>query len=147
METEVQATPLPAQLAQPLILDVAKVKGEIVPAAAQALDAALADNDPLKKQADEAAKRLVAIPTARYDDARTATLLDDLRNRARHLTGDVGRPIREPEIAEHQYARAAAKLDRELVGDRAPAPGQLDQLRVSAAGIGFVWRAGHRVRP
>jgi uncharacterized protein YaaN involved in tellurite resistance len=72
METEVQATPLPAQLAQPLILDVAKVKGEIVPAAAQALDAALADNDPLKKQADEAAKRLVAIPTARYDDARTA---------------------------------------------------------------------------
>jgi uncharacterized protein YaaN involved in tellurite resistance len=72
MESEVQAAPLPAQLAQPLVLDVAKVKGEIVPVAAQPQEAALADNDPLKKQADEVAKRLVAIPANRYDDARVA---------------------------------------------------------------------------
>jgi uncharacterized protein YaaN involved in tellurite resistance len=72
MESEVQASPLPAQLAQPLVLDIAKVKGEIVPVAAQPQDAALADNDPLRKQADEVAKRLLAIPADRYDDARAA---------------------------------------------------------------------------
>jgi uncharacterized protein YaaN involved in tellurite resistance len=72
MESEVQAAPLPAQLAQPLVLDITKVKAEIVPVAAQPQDAPLADNDPLKKQADEVAKRLVAIPSDRYDAARAA---------------------------------------------------------------------------
>src|SRR5580700_11402825 len=72
MESEVLASPLPAQLAQPLVLDVAKAKGEVMPVAARPQDATLADNDPLKKQADEVAKRLVAIPTDRYDDARAA---------------------------------------------------------------------------
>jgi uncharacterized protein YaaN involved in tellurite resistance len=72
MESEVQASPLPAQLAQPLVLDVAKAKNEIVPVAARPQDAALADDDPLKSQADEVAKRLVAIPEDRYDDARAA---------------------------------------------------------------------------
>jgi uncharacterized protein YaaN involved in tellurite resistance len=72
MESEVQASPLPAQLAQPLVLDVAKAKNEIVPVAARSQDAALADDDPLKSQADEVAKRLVAIPEDRYDDARAA---------------------------------------------------------------------------
>jgi uncharacterized protein YaaN involved in tellurite resistance len=72
MESEVQAAPLPAQLAQPLVLDIAKVKGELVPVTAQPQDATLADNDPLKKQAEEAARRLVAIPSDRHDDARAA---------------------------------------------------------------------------
>jgi uncharacterized protein YaaN involved in tellurite resistance len=72
MESEIQASPLPAPLAQPLALDVAKVKNEVVPVAAQAQDGALADNDPLKKQADEVARRLAAIPPDRYDDARAA---------------------------------------------------------------------------
>jgi uncharacterized protein YaaN involved in tellurite resistance len=72
MESEVQASPLPAQLAQPLVLDVAKAKGEVMPVAARPQDAALADNDPLKTQADEVARRLVAIPADRYDDVRVA---------------------------------------------------------------------------
>jgi uncharacterized protein YaaN involved in tellurite resistance len=72
MESDVQASPLPAQLAQPLVLDVAKAKGEVMPVAAQPQDATLADNDPLKTQADEVARRLVAIPTDRYDDVRVA---------------------------------------------------------------------------
>jgi uncharacterized protein YaaN involved in tellurite resistance len=72
MESEVQASPLPAQLAQPLVLDVAKARNEIVPVAARPQDAALANDDPLKSQADEVAKRLVAIPEDRYDDARAA---------------------------------------------------------------------------
>src|SRR5512144_1363019 len=72
MESEVQASPLPPHLAQPLVLDVAKVKGELVPVTAPPPEAALADSDPLKKQASEVAKRLVAIPSDRYDAARAA---------------------------------------------------------------------------
>lgn len=63
---------LPADLAQPFALDIATVKGELVPVSESPDAMDLSENDPLRKQAAAAAKRLVDIPMARYDEARAA---------------------------------------------------------------------------
>ena len=69
----IEQKPLPALFTQPLALDVAAVKGELVPVAAQLVgDTTLAADDPLALKAAEIASRLVAIPSDRYDDARAA---------------------------------------------------------------------------
>ena len=64
---------LPAVLAAPFALDVARVKGELVPVATvPEAEVLLSENDPLRKQAATVAKRLISIPPSRYDEARAA---------------------------------------------------------------------------
>ncbi len=87
---------LPPSLAQPLALDIARVKGELVPVETPTSDTIqLSDDDPLRKQADEAAERLVSIPSSRYDEARAA--IDSAGGRA-------------AQVASHQSDMLKGKL-------------------------------------
>ncbi|MBI4068536.1 toxic anion resistance protein [Candidatus Kaiserbacteria bacterium] len=87
----VEQKPLPTALAQPFALDIAKVKGELVPVV-QAVPAA----DPLRADAAAMAKRIVAIPQDQYDTARAsvdaagAKTMGALAHQSELLAGKLG---------------------------------------------------------
>ena len=68
MQVDVAQQPIPAMLAGPLALDVARVKGELV----VVLPTESPADDPLRAQAREQVARLVALPKDRHEDARSA---------------------------------------------------------------------------
>lgn len=62
---------LPVALAEPLTLDIAQVRGELVPVSVED-ELTLAPDDPLRIEANVVVERLLTIPADRYDDARAA---------------------------------------------------------------------------
>lgn len=69
--TTIEKAPLPTTLAQPLTLDIAQVRGELVPVSVED-EFTLAPDDPLRIEAHAVVERLLTISPDRYDDARAA---------------------------------------------------------------------------
>ena len=81
--------------------------------------------------------------TGEHNRRGPPAFIDRPGHAATDLTRDVGRGVREAQVAEHQCAGAPRHRHHELVGRDPPPSGQLDELAVGSSPVGLLGCDGH----